>query len=159
VLVGITGHQKLGTRCAEIVRAELQGQLAAVEAPLVGLTSLAAGADQIFADAVLQAGGELNVVVPADQIEASFQDAAALMRFRQLLKRAHSVTRMPFDEPGEQAYWEAGRTIVERSDLLLAVWDGGPAGGLGGTADVVHYARARGTPVTVIWPDDCKRSA
>ena len=54
--------------------------------------------------------------------------------------------------------WAAGKAIAERSDLVLAVWDGRPAGGLGGTADVVKYARERGTTVAVIWPDGCARS-
>ena len=157
MLVGITGHQNLRERCAKLVRAEVELQLRALDEPLVGLTSLAAGADQIFAEAVLQAGGQLSVVLPSDQIETSFQEPSALARFERLMERADEITRMPFDEPGEEAYWEAGRTIVERSDLLLAVWDGEPAGGLGGTADVVAYARERGTVVTVIWPEGCER--
>lgn len=158
MLVGITGHQNIRGRCAELVRAELEHQLDVLEKPLVGLTSLAAGADQIFAEAVLQAGGRLTVVLPSEQIEVSFKGSSALATFQELMKHASEVIRMPFAKPGEEAYWAAGQAIAERSDLLLAVWDGHPAGGLGGTADVVEYARARGIAVTVIWPDDCERS-
>jgi hypothetical protein len=46
---------------------------------------------------------------------------------------------------------------VDRSDVLLAVWDGQPARGPGGTGDVVAYARARGTPVEVVWPAGAAR--
>lgn len=57
--------------------------------------------------------------------------------------------------------WIAGelrRTIqtkglmLERADELIAVWDGQPARGYGGTADVVQAARDKDLPVTVVWP-------
>jgi len=44
---------------------------------------------------------------------------------------------------------EAGESIVNEADVLVAVWDGKPAAGLGGTADVVTYARNLGKPL--IW--------
>jgi len=157
MFVGITGHQNLSERCAELVRVEIDRRLEAIDQPFVGLTSLAAGADQIFAAAVLQAGGQLSVVLPSDRIETSFQDPSDLARFQELIARADEIIRMPFSEPGEEAYWTAGQAIAERSDLVVAVWDGRPSGGLGGTADVVKYARGRGTRVAVIWPDGCER--
>jgi hypothetical protein len=46
---------------------------------------------------------------------------------------------------------------VDRSDVLLAVWDGRPARGFGGTGDVVAYARRRGVPVEVVWPRGAER--
>jgi hypothetical protein len=46
---------------------------------------------------------------------------------------------------------------VNRSDRLLAVWDGKPAQGLGGTGDIVAYAKSRGLPTTVIWPEGLVR--
>jgi hypothetical protein len=42
--------------------------------------------------------------------------------------------------------------MLARTDRLYAVWDGKPARGYGGTADVVAEAEKRGIPVTVIWP-------
>jgi len=42
----------------------------------------------------------------------------------------------------------ASRLMVDAADELFAVWDGQPARGHGGTADVVAYARERGKPVT-----------
>ncbi|UJW36868.1 hypothetical protein L3Q67_02325 [Saccharothrix sp. AJ9571] len=41
--------------------------------------------------------------------------------------------------------------------VVLAVWDGGPSSGHGGTADVVDAARERGLPVTIVWPDGAER--
>jgi hypothetical protein len=47
--------------------------------------------------------------------------------------------------------------MVDHADELYAVWDGQPARGYGGTADVVAYARQRSIPVRVIWPDGAER--
>src|SRR5206468_2655686 len=41
----------------------------------------------------------------------------------------------------EDAYLAAGHWIVDQSDLVILVWNGYPAAGKGGTADVASYAR------------------
>jgi hypothetical protein len=65
---------------------------------------------------------------------------------------------MPYSAPGEEAFWAAGKRVVELSDEIFAVWDGRKAGGLGGTADVVAFARKKGVPVTIIWPTGSSRA-
>lgn len=47
--------------------------------------------------------------------------------------------------------------LVALVDELLAVWDGQPARGFGGTADVVRYAQRHGTPVRRLWPKNATR--
>ena len=47
--------------------------------------------------------------------------------------------------------------MVEVSDLVLAVWDGMPAKGTGGTADIVAFADAHGKEVVQIWPHGMQR--
>lgn len=64
---------------------------------------------------------------------------------------------MPFDESGQAAYMAASEELVARSDLMVAVWDGAPAAGHGGTADVVAYARDQGCEVLVVWPEGAER--
>ena len=62
------------------------------------------------------------------------------------------------DEP-ERSDWTArrfatiGQMLVRRCDLLIAIWDGLPPRGRGGTADVVTEARRSGVPVVWILPD------
>ena len=154
--VGFTGHQVLPkTHIADIQRA-IGRELGNVVCDLVGIGSLADGADQLFGAAVLGAGGELHVVIPSEDYEGIFSDDA-LERYRDLLNRATFVTCLPFKIPNEQAFFAAGRYVAENCDRLLAVWDGKKAKGLGGTADVVEYAQARNLPVTVIWPDGAIR--
>jgi hypothetical protein len=48
--------------------------------------------------------------------------------------------------------------LVDQADELLAVWDGQPARGYCGTADVVAYARQKGAPVRIIWPEGTTRN-
>lgn len=156
--VGITGHQDLSPDCAQLVRRHIADELDALTAPIVGHSSLAAGADQLFAEAVLERGWQIKALLPSENYEASFTDPAALVRFREFLSRAVTTTRLSHTHASEEAYWEAGQEIVNQTDVLLAVWDGRPAGGLGGTADVVAYGRAKGKSVKVIWPAGCRRS-
>ena len=156
--IGCTGHQTLSPLTRRRVAAALATQIAKVEDDLVGLCSLAVGADQIFAHILLASGGRLHVVIPCQGYVGAFGDEAARREFERLLSAAHEVTELPFSEPSEEAFMAAGRTVADRCDLLLAVWDGQPAAGLGGTGDVVSHATGRGTPVEIVWPDGSSRS-
>jgi hypothetical protein len=50
-----------------------------------------------------------------------------------------------------------GQAVVERSERLVAAWDAKPARGVGGTSDIVSYARKTGVPVVVLWPEGATR--
>ncbi len=106
---------------------------------------------------MIRLGGDLVVVVPSDNYEASFELSKDRTRFEVLLDQSLATVRLDYDEPSEDAFFAAGRRVVDLCDLLVAVWDGLPAQGRGGTADVVAYARRQGKPVEVIWPDGVKR--
>lgn len=79
-------------------------------------------------------------------------NAEAQQEFDQLLAAAYRVTRLPYPESNPEAHMAASLVLVERSDLLLAVWDGQPARSFAGTADVVAYARQVKVPVHIVWP-------
>jgi hypothetical protein len=149
--IGVTGHQKLPEAAKSYARKKIRSLLEKADAPLTGLSSLAAGADQIFAREILDHSGRLWVVIPSKSYQSTLtgEDLAA---YRELLSRASDVTRLDFSQPGEAAYNAAGRWIVENCDELVAIWDGQPARGLGGTGDVVAYARELGRKVRVYWP-------
>jgi hypothetical protein len=155
--IGISGHRGLtpGTEFA-VDRALREHLTAHSGAALAGVSCLADGADQIFARAVRESGGQLEVIVPASLYRAGLP-AAAQARFDVLIAEAASVDRLPFTESGALAYVAASRLMLDRIDALVAVWDGLPARGSGGTADVVSEARDRGIPVTVIWPAGASR--
>jgi hypothetical protein len=152
VSAGITGHQDLGD--ADTTRWIREALLLEISRRPVdlGLTSLAAGADQLFTETLLAAGIPYEVVLPSARYEDAFSDDDARARFHSLLARARRVHQLPFATPGEEAYFEAGKWIVSRCDLLFAVWNGLPARGLGGTGDVVKYAQSVGRSILHIDP-------
>lgn len=125
--------------------------------PFLGVTSLAAGADQEFADEVVRLGGSLWAVIPSRDYETTFTSLVTLHRYESLLDRSALVEFMDFPEPSEEAYLAAGRRVVDLSDVVVAVWDGLPAKGKGGTADVVAYAARCQKPIVRIWPKGVRR--
>lgn len=151
--VGVTGHQRLDDPMGwpwveEVVRHEL----GAARRPLVVVTSLAMGADQLVARLGFERGGTVRAVLPFADIERTFSKED-LNAYRQLVSRAFvEVLQTPGTD--EDAYLAAGRRVVELSDIVLAVWDGQPARGKGGTADIVGYALRLGVPVVHINPID-----
>jgi hypothetical protein len=159
--VGVTGHRDLSPATRPRVAARVAECLAAVGGDglgdgLTGVTSLAGGADQLFAFSVLAAGGRLEVVIPF----AGYRDTLSERdrpHYDRLLALAGRVVELPFDAPCTAGYLAAGRLVVDRSELLLAVWDGQPAAGEGGTAEIVAYARETGTRVEVVWPEGSSR--
>jgi hypothetical protein len=154
--VGVTGHRDLCDTTQRLVTAAIAAELAG-HRRLHGISSLAEGADQIFAEQVLKARGVLTAVIPSTGYGEAFETGAGRAAYRQLRARATEVIELPFSRPSEEAYWEAGRRVVCLSDVLLAVWDGNPSGGIGGTADVVSFAGERGVPTTVLWPAGSRR--
>lgn len=110
----------------------------------------------MFALAAGELGGRLHVVIPCKGYEKTF-DPLALKTYRLLLGKAATVETLPFDEPSEQAFYAAGKAVVDACDWLCAVWDGESAKGLGGAADVVAYARTQGKDVEVIWLEGLSR--
>ena len=124
-----------------------------VGAHLYGVSSLAEGADQLFAAQVLAVGGVLEVILPCHDYVGSLVTDDGRARFAELRQAAATVITLPFPKPSGEAFLAAGKALVERCDHLFAVWDGGPSRGVGGTGDVVAYARSLGRPVTVLWVD------
>ncbi|WP_189254614.1 hypothetical protein [Lentzea flava] len=153
--LAITGHRGLSSELEAEVDRMIRAAVAE-DSGVVGVSCLADGADAVFAQAVLDAGGSLVVVLPAVKYRESLPEDYR-PTFDRLLARAGNVVRLPFVTPDSHAYMEAGKRMVDESDSLLAVWDGLPGRGRGGTADVVAYARSKGVPVTVVWPEGAIR--
>lgn len=157
IRVGITGHRDLGSPVTVWVRAAIAADLAGVGADLVGVTCLADGADQLFAQAVIQLGGALHVIVPARRYRAGLPEDCH-GTYDELLATAAQVERLDHEESTGQAHMDASTTMLDQIDRLIAVWDCLPAHGWGGTADVVDLARHRNVPVTVLWPPGAVRA-
>lgn len=153
MIIGVTGHQTLpGESSWTWVRRTLASLLAGAPPPWSGISSLAAGADQLFAELALGLGAELHVVVPFAAYESAFANAEERERYLTLLAHARSVEVCAERTTAEESFLAAGQRMVDRADRLIAVWNGAPARGLGGTADIVAYAMQRGIDVLHVNP-------
>lgn len=149
--VGVTGHRSFDD--PDRATAAMAATLTALDPPIELWTSLADGADRLLIDAARAAGIDtrLVVVLPLDAADyrADF-DAASATDFDRLLAGADEVRVVAPQPSREAAYAAAGRAVVDATELLIAVWDGAPSRGHGGTAEIVAEARARGRRVMVI---------
>lgn len=155
-VVGATGHQHIPPEARAHIASGIDDVLRSYREDLIGVCSLAAGADQLFAQAVLDLGGALHVVVPCERYDETF-DRAGLLRLRELLGGAERVETLGHPKPTEEAFLDAGHRVADLCEILVAVWDGEQARGLGGTADVVDYAKAAGREIVIIWPPGVTR--
>lgn len=153
MIVGVTGHQRLDDESAWTwVEEAVRAILAALPRPLAGLSSLAIGADQIFARLVLEQGGELRAVLPFPAYVETFEPGDDRDRYQALLARAASVEVLPARASAEESYLKAGQRVVRLADRMIAVWNGRKAAGPGGTGDIVRYALGIGKEVLHVDP-------
>jgi hypothetical protein len=154
--IGITGHSNIDEPSVTLVREALMSELAgSADQRLTGVTCLGAGADQIFAEVVLDLGGSLEVVVPSADYFDRISDAAARERCDKYLAAASAIHNMPYATAGSAAYLAASKDLVDRCDQLIAVWDGSLDSG---TGQAVAYARQENRDVRVLWPENARRS-
>lgn len=120
-------------------------------------TGIARGADSIFAEAVLDLDGKLEVLLPAANYREQKVKLDHAPEFDELMRRATTVRVMPFAEANQAAYEAANEMLVSSCDILFAVWDGQHGVDKGGTASAVKYAHSHGVPVEVMWPQGAAR--
>lgn len=155
--VGITGHRGLSTEVEARVRALLDEAVSGFDATdLVAVSCIADGPDSWLAETVLKRGGRLEVVIPAAKYRESLPDWHHPV-YDRLLSHAADVHETGITESTSEAHQAGSEILVALVDELLAVWDGKPAWGYGGTADVVAYAKRTGVPVRVLWPKNASR--
>ncbi|MGH3901898.1 MAG: hypothetical protein ACRDTA_27315 [Pseudonocardiaceae bacterium] len=156
--IAITGHMNLTTDSAHLVYNAIANALVPYAGgELTGISCIARGADSIFAQAVLDVGGKLEVLLPATGYREQKVKSDHAPQFDELMCRATTVRVMPFEEANRVAYEAANEVLVSTCDALFAVWDGQSGADKGSTESVVEYARSRGVPVEVIWPEGASR--
>lgn len=161
MIIGVTGHRFYDASTAGYLRSHVRDLLLAFsaddgDARLV--SSLAEGADQLVARVAVDLGIPVDAVLPAEGYRESLDEEFAA-EFDRLLSDADTVTTLDFAAPDPASYLAGGLAVLERSDALIAVWDGEQARGSGGTAEIVEEARARGVAVHVVWPEGYVRGA
>lgn len=140
------------------------------EKPLLTVVSpLAEGADRIVAEAGIELSLDpgfardldfaLESPLPFARAEyaTDFEHGddeqatrASRAEFERLLGKARSVLELDGErDHQEDAYEAVGRTVVRHCDVLIALWDGEPARGKGGTGQIVREAVR--VEVPVVW--------
>lgn len=147
--VGVTGHQDRDGIDWNWVSNQISHFLAGKNS-LRGYSSLAVGTDQVFADCILLRKGILTAVIPAKGYRDLFK-GNSLDKFDKLLARSEKV-ELSSDRLSEHSFLEAGKWIARKSDVMVAVWDGEPAEGKGGTGDIVKYSLSLGKSIYHIDP-------
>ncbi len=149
---GITGHQNLGDQATIAWVRDTLADLLIEKIVSRGFTCLAEGADQLFADALLENDIPFTAIVPCLDYEQAFDNQAARKDYLRLIKLAGKRIELNFPYPSEKAFFEAGKKVVACSDLIYAVWDGESAKGLGGTGDIVDYSKRQSKQIVHLNP-------
>ena len=148
--IGFTGHRGIPdeTKSRQLICDFLQERKATTPGIFYGLSSVAAGGDLLFAESCLKLGIPLRVLlpVPEEYFRKDFDDAT-WSRAEQVLRKAVSVQVsvqvIGDNQLREERYYECGIETVQQSQLLVALWDGQPSRGLGGTEEIVSFAPER----------------
>lgn len=159
--VGVTGSRVLSPEALAPLRGHIHHVLSLIcdevshyslttQAPTFRLLSpLAEGADRLVAETALPLGYVLESPLPFTQTDYETDFPATAPEFRALL--AQAAHKLELDggrgDDENRSYESVGRHVVRNSDLLIAIWNGRPAQGRGGTGDIVRFAIRSGVPV------------
>jgi hypothetical protein len=151
--IGVTSHRNLVAGEVEAIRQGVRDFLARMRheyphMPLVVVSALAEGGDQLVAEEALAAGARLIAPLPLAraQYAEDFADAAARARFNALCDAAQIIelprlagAAAPTGHERDRHYAQAGVYVSDHCHILLAIWDGKASNLLGGTAQIVRY--------------------
>jgi len=157
LVIGVTSHRHIDPAQIEPIRERVRVFLAQLREqfpslPLVAISSLAQGGDQLFAEEALAVGARLVVPLPLprEMYSEDFTDARVRENFDALLRQA-DVIRLPLlksqsrealqtqGEARNRQYAKAGVFIASHAHMLVSIWDGNDSGRLGGTGQIVRY--------------------
>jgi hypothetical protein len=124
------------------------------------VSALAEGADELAARAALRAGCRLSALIPfrPKDYETTFSSRGYRPIFRDLLRKADERVILPGSlRDANAGYLAAGLETLNRSNVVLTIWDGAPAQGQGGTPEILQCALERRLPI--IWINATKDRA
>jgi hypothetical protein len=150
--IGFTGHRSLPdeAKSKKQLYDFLSDRKAAAPGLIYGVASVAAGGDLLFGESCVELDIPLQVLLPmpVEEFRADFDDAT-WVRAERLMAAAISVEVTGGTQPRKERYYECGIETVQQSRLLVTLWNGEPSHGMGGTEDIVTFARGLGRPV--VW--------
>ena len=161
--IAVTGHRDLrpqdlpalrheAANVFKILRDQMPGR------PLMLLSGIAEGADQLVAEVARENGVLLTAVMPMPfDIYREQMPPAAQQKLDDLYALADSRILLPLDgrtpdklrkseEARAECYEALAYYLVRNSQTLIALWGGRPSNKAGGTCRVVNYARFGSDP-------------
>lgn len=173
-IVGFSGHrpddrpgrtERELRECREALRTALEGlqeHARAQGGTIELLTGAAAGSDLHAAEAAAELGIPVHVLMPmpVSMFEQSFtkESESDWPRAKRVIESAQqgefggTIRIASGDNTPPSCYHEANIQLIERSDFLLAVFDGEPAEGIGGTEEAIEQARGMEIPLILVDP-------
>lgn len=162
IVVGVTGHRNIKQDDKALIK-KITGELRNIRdahqvADFVLLTGLAEGADRLVAKlAIKELKAKLISIlaVPEESFLMDFSDVQSKRQFKTYLKKSDVVLTAPllskkawqdYTPSRNNQYAWIGAFIALHSNYLIAVWDGKPARGRGGTAEVVRWYKTGRIP-------------
>lgn len=152
-IVGFSGHRRLvdAAGAGVAIRGALEALQRQIPGEWIALSSIATGGDRVFVQQARAMGLSWHAILPLPRAEFERDFAPAEWKeVEATLGHADHVRIIGDSGDREESYLDCGIETVNEADILLAVWDGDPARGKGGTADIVQYARSVHRPLLII---------
>lgn len=157
LIVGVTAHRDLVPAQVPAIEAAVTAFLRRLQSthpalPVAVMSALAEGGDRLVARCALTLGIPVVAPIPLalDDYRRDCGSPASVAEFDALLARTQ-VIHLPLVDgddsaavraPGparDRQYAQLGVFVSSHCQILLALWDGKPSDGAGGTSDVVHF--------------------
>lgn len=158
--IGVTGHRDILIDCVDLLKDKVKYLLNSIVSEFPGrviqvISPIAEGADQLVAEVALELQLPLVVALPfsKEEYKKDFGTEAMREKFTALLNKATEVIELPLlkgntteniqeynQNRGEQ-YAYVGAFVALQSDVLIGLWDGNTEEKIGGTSQIIRYAR------------------
>lgn len=152
-VVGFTGHRRLADveASAGAIRDVLESLRREAPGEWIALSSIASGGDRLFVREAHALGLSWHAILPMPRAEFARDFAPSEWpEVEATLATADHVRVIADSDDREESYLDCGIETVNEADVLIALWDGDPARGKGGTADVVQYAKSIHKPLVIV---------
>ena len=152
-IVGFTGHRRIENeeKIAQVLGDVIASLRHDLGGDIIGRSSIASGADTLFAEACRTAKIPWIALLPFPEAEfqKDFTDGD-WARAKELLEQAERVEVSSETAERPAGYLDCGLATVDGADLMVALWDGKAPRGAGGTAQIVEHTRRAGKPLLII---------
>jgi hypothetical protein len=153
--IGFACQNLSETKSRTVLLALLRERIRLTNGVVYGISPLGGNGDLLFAEACIELGISLQLLLPlpADELHTRFA-SSEWVRAKRVLDGAISVETVTAQNSIEDAYYECGVETVQRSSLLVALGGGDPSSRTGKADQVMAFASQIGKPI--LWIDSAQ---